>query len=40
MDKGGTQNALKIVMAACNIKKKYLSTLYDIAFQPTYLNMV
>lgn len=39
MDKGGTQNALKVVVAASNIKKKYLFTLYDTAMQPISWNM-
>lgn len=38
MDRGGTQNAMKTVVAACNIKKKSLFIPFVTASQPTCLN--
>jgi integrase len=38
MDKGGTQNAMKTVVAACNIKKKFPFTPFAILMPPTSLN--
>jgi len=39
MDRGGTQNAMKKVVAACNIKKKFPSTPLGILLRPTFLNV-
>jgi site-specific recombinase XerD len=39
MDKGGAQSAMKKVVAACNIKKKFPSTLFATHSQPTSLNV-
>lgn len=38
MDRGGTQNAMKAVVAACNIKKKFPFTLFATLMLPTSLN--
>lgn len=38
MDRGGTQNAMKKVVAACNIKKKFRYTPLGILLRPTSLN--
>jgi len=38
MDRGGTQKAVREIISTCKIKKKYRSTVCDIALPRTYLN--
>lgn len=38
MNKGGTQRAMKVALAECGIKKKSVSTLYDIVLPHICLN--
>jgi len=38
MDRGGTQKAMKVVVAECGIKKKSISTPFATASPPIYLN--
>ncbi len=38
MDKGGAQNAMKVVVTECGIKKKYLSTPFGTVLQLICLN--
>jgi integrase/recombinase XerD len=40
MDRGGTQRAMKAVVAECGIKKKSLYTHYVIHLRPTFLSKV
>jgi len=39
MDRGGAQNAMKAVVADCNIKKKCRSIHLDMHLQPIFLNV-
>jgi len=39
MDRGGTQKAVREIVATCKIKKKYLCTRCATVLQPTYLSV-